>query len=159
MFFCPFGFKMFCKKWIWLHYVIIKPLLFSISNGFLAIIFAGDLFHQFSSKILAFSGRRHTIFHPGWFGGSLHIEVEELLEADAEVLAVATLHEIVLLLVVFQHPNFLAQSSQRHEVLDALIPWHGSIVVIVHDEEWSGHFVGLKERRVLQIEVKTAFVP
>ena len=80
--------------------------------------------------------------------------VEELLEPDGQVLAVAALAEVVGLVVVFQQPGGLAQAAQAHEHLDALVPRNGTVVVIVHDKHRSGDVLSMEDGGVLDIEFK-----
>src|SRR3712207_8676185 len=51
--------------------------------------------------------------------------------------------------VVVEHVDLLAQAAERDEHLDALVPRHRVVVVVVHDEQRRAHAVGEEERRVL----------
>ena len=110
------------------------------------IYYIWKLVCQFSSQVFPFSSSRNTIFHPGRLSIALHIMIEELLQSDAQILAVSTLYQVMFLLVILQHPDFLAQSALSHENFDVLIASHSCIVVIVHDEQLWSYLVCLEER-------------
>ena len=85
--------------------------------------------------------------------------VEELLEPPGEVLAVAALYKVVGLVVIFKKPARLSETAKVGEIFDALVPWNGPVVVIVHDQEGSLDFVGMEDGGVLDVKVETSFVP
>ncbi len=60
------------------------------------------------SEILSFAEDGNTALHPFWFWRTFQIVIEELLETDGEVFAVAPFLEVVCLIVVFEHPNGFA---------------------------------------------------
>ena len=77
--------------------------------------------------------------------------VEELCEADAEVLAVAALLEVVGLVVVLEHPRLLAAAPEGIEEFDTLPPGNGAVGIVVHDQHRSGDIRHEEEGRVLDI--------
>ena len=60
------------------------------------------------SEILSFAEDGDTALHPFGFWCAFQIVIEELLETDGEVFAVAPFLEVVCLIVVFEHPNGFA---------------------------------------------------
>ena len=59
------------------------------------------------------------------------------------------------LLVVLQHPGWLAKSAQGSEVLDPLIPWNSLIGIISHNKNRCLNFVSKEKRGVLDIELRS----
>ena len=117
------------------------------------------LFSEFKSEILSLAGCRDAGLHPCRHGFALEVMVEELLQADGEVLGVAPLAEVVGLVVVFEQPGGMAEAAQGHEEFDALVPRHCTVVVVVHDKDGRGDVLGVEYRGILDIEVQAALVP
>ena len=82
--------------------------------------------------------------------------VEELLQADRQVLAVAAFAEVVGLVVVLEEPGGLAQAAEAHEHLDALVPRNGAVIVVVHDQDGRLDVREAEEGRVLHVEFEAA---
>src|SRR5690554_3110425 len=71
--------------------------------------------HLITPASALFSGR-HTFGHPYRGGITLEIMVEELLQAYGEVLAVASLYQIVILTIILKQPYRFSQTAQHHEI-------------------------------------------
>ena len=62
---------------------------------------------RLESEVLTLLDAGHTVGHPSGSRSTLEVVVEELLKTDAEVDAIATLHQVVGLVVVLQQPGWL----------------------------------------------------
>ena len=80
--------------------------------------------------------------------------VEELRKTDTQVLAIATFHEVVLFVVVLEHPSLLAQTAETYEELDTLVPRHCTVLVVMHNQDRSLYVRYEEKRRVFNIEVE-----
>ncbi len=109
---------------------------------------------QFRSHLLAFASGGDAVFHPHGHRRAFQVVVEELLQTDGDVLAVLACADIVRLAVVLQHPYGLLQAAQRHEHLDALIPRHCAVLVVVHDEQRRIDAVSVEHRGVGDVELR-----
>ena len=79
--------------------------------------------------------------------------VEELLHADAPVLAVGHADGPVGFAGVVEEPGGLAEALEGHEHLDALVPRHVSVLVVVHDEDGGVDLVHAEQRTVFGIDL------
>ena len=79
--------------------------------------------------------------------------VEELLHADAPVLAVGHTDGPVGFAGVVEEPGGLAEALEGHEHLDALVPRHVSVLVVVHDEDGGIDLVHAEQRTVFGIDL------
>src|SRR5215831_20897640 len=73
---------------------------------------------------------RDALLHPRRLGRPLEVVVEELLHAYRVVLLVDALAQAVVLAVVVEQVNLLAEPPQGQEVLDALVPGDGAVLVV-----------------------------
>lgn len=80
--------------------------------------------------------------------------VEELLETDRDVLAVAALFQVVCFAIVLEHPDWFLKAAESHEHFDALIPRHCSVVIIVHYQERCFDTIGVENRGVRDIKLR-----
>ena len=88
--------------------------------------------------------RRNTALHPLRHRGVQQIVVEELLHAPLEVFFVLRFLYSMGIAIVVKQPGGLAQAAQRYEELDALVPGHGAVVVIVQNEDGRFNPVGVE---------------
>ena len=63
------------------------------------------------AEVLAFADHGYAAFHPFGHRVALQVVVEELLEADSDVLAVAAFLEVVGFAVVLQHPDGFLEAA------------------------------------------------
>src|ERR1035441_3418467 len=75
--------------------------------------------------------------------------IEVLLHANGVVLLIGPAPQAVRLSVVIEKIHFLAQPPQRQEELDALIPRHRIVAVVLQNQHRSLHAIGPENRRVL----------
>src|SRR5580693_5059007 len=91
----------------------------------------------------------HAFFHPIRRRRTLQIVVEILLQADCVILLVRPVTQSVRLAVVVEQVDFLAQPAQRQEELQALVPWHGSVAIVLQNHHRSGYSISRKDGRIL----------
>ena len=113
----------------------------------------------FVAEVVALPLGRYAILHPCRFRSALQVMVEKLLEPDRKILGIAPLGQVMRLVVVLEQPGRLAESAQRHEEFDALVPRNRPIIVIVHDQDGGPDIRCEEDRRILDVEIKTALIP
>src|SRR5690606_37573230 len=94
---------------------------------------------------------RHAFLHPLRLRLAAQVVVEVLGHAPRPVLLVRASAQAVVLAGVVEQVALLAEPAQGGEVLDALGPRHGAVLVVVQDEHRRAHPVGEPDRRVLQV--------
>src|SRR6266542_3904533 len=94
---------------------------------------------------------RNAFLHPFRRRCSFKEMIKKLLQATRVVLLIYSLAQAVLLAVVAEHVDLFAQPSQGEEVLDALVPRHRVVFVVIDHQKRRLHAVGAKDRRVLQV--------
>ena len=72
--------------------------------------------------------------------------VEELVLVDGEMLLVVALTQAVRLAVVHGHVRLLAEATHGREELDALIPRHGIVFIVVDREIGRVDFLDPEDR-------------
>ena len=82
--------------------------------------------------------------------------VEELLHARLEVGAVGRLYGPVRFAPVVEQPGRFAEAAQGGKPLDALVPGHGPVVVVVQDQERGVDLVGREDGAVLVVTLEVA---
>src|ERR1051326_4837880 len=75
--------------------------------------------------------------------------VEVLLQTNGVVFLVGAIAQTVWLSIVIEQVDFLAEAAQREEELDALVPRHGVVTVILENHHRSLHPVHPENRRIL----------
>src|SRR5690606_22458957 len=85
---------------------------------------------------------------------TFQIMIKKLLFANLNILTVLSLHQIMLIIIIIEHPNRLTESPQRCKHLYSLIPGHSTVTIIMHNNHRRIYLIQMKERRVLDIKVK-----
>jgi ATP-dependent helicase/nuclease subunit A len=107
--------------------------------------------HQVEPEIPPLLHGRHAMLHPDGRRRVEQVVVEELLHAHGPVLPVHHPPQAMRLAVVVQHPDRLAEPAQRDEILDALVPRHRAVLVVVQHEQRRVDLVRPEDGRVLDV--------
>ncbi len=102
-------------------------------------------------QCFAFLNCRHAFLQPDRRRCPFQIMIEELLHANLPVLFVVEFGRPVRLVVVVDQPDRFTQAPERHKKLDALVPGHMAVVVVVHDEQRRLDFIRPEDRRVFHV--------
>ncbi len=112
------------------------------------------IFGNLDAVGLSLLHRRNALGHPNRFRGPFQVVIEELLHSDRPVLSILALDQVVVLSVIDAHPDRLFQTPEGSEVLYALPPGHGPILIVVHQQERGLYLVSKEHRRVLKITLE-----
>src|ERR1017187_736390 len=90
-----------------------------------------------------------ALLHPCRGRRALQVVIEVLLQADGVILLVGPLAQSVRFAVVIEEVDFLTQAAQCQVELDALIPWHRVVAIVVQQHDRRPHAVRPENGRVL----------
>src|SRR5262249_19630125 len=91
---------------------------------------------------------RNPFLHPFGRGRSFQEVIEEFLQPPRVIFLVGAAAQTVRFAVVVEHIDFFVQSPESQVVLDALIPRHGVVVVVVEHQNRGLDAARVKDGRV-----------
>src|SRR5690606_2413102 len=77
--------------------------------------------------------RRQSRRNPFWSLLSFQEMIKKLLLTDLYVFPIPPFHYIMCVIIVIQHPAGLSHTTKCHKHFNALVPRHGTIVIIGHN--------------------------
>ena len=91
---------------------------------------------------------------PFWGGFAHEIVVEKLAHTDGVIFLVWDLAETVVFPLVLEHHHGFAEPPQCIEIFDALVPVHGSVLVVVQDDRRGLDVFCIVDRRIACVGVE-----